>query len=364
MDAIIAAGFVVLTVLESATSSMAGVGWRIAAMVFLAWRRRFPEAVAASVALAAVLTDRDGQLLITLAVVLANYTVGNELSSRRAGMALTGVTCLLLFTSWFVNGPPKPADVAALFVLSLAPGLVGMAQHRRMEREVAAVGRAAAVEERRQVYTEQAVTRERTRIARELHDVISHSLTVITINTQAVRRSLNTAQKREIDALAMVESTAREASTEMRRLFGILRSDEAGPLEPQPGLAQLPGLVERLSTAGLPVTVEIPDNDAAGVQLSPAVDVTAYRIVQEALTNVLRHANASHAWVRLSQSDDALMIEVEDDGAGATGKSARSGGQGLLGIHERAQVFGGRAETNSSSRGFKVGVTLPLLDRG
>ena len=139
-------------------------------------------------------------MLITLAVVLANYTVGNELSSRRAGVALAGVTCLLLFTSWIVNGPPQPGDVAALFVLCLAPGLVGMGQHRRMEREVAAVARAAAAEERRLVDTEQAVSRERARIARELHDVISHSLTVITINTQAVRRSLNAAQKREIDA--------------------------------------------------------------------------------------------------------------------------------------------------------------------
>lgn len=207
MDVVIAVGFAALTVVESATSSMAGVGWRVAAMGCLAWRRRFPEPVAIVVVLAAVLTDRDGQLLIPLAVVLANYTVGSELSSRRAGVALAGVTCLLLFTSWIVNGPPQPGDVAALFVLGLAPGLVGMGQHRRMEREVAAVARAAAAEERRLVDTEEAVSRERARIARELHDVISHSLTVITINTQAVRRSLDAAQEREIEALAMVEST-------------------------------------------------------------------------------------------------------------------------------------------------------------
>ena len=150
----------------------------------------------------------------------------------------------------------------------------------------------------------------------------------------------------------------------MRRLFGVLRSDDAGPLEPQPGLAQLPGLISRLATAGLPVTVETADDDAHGLQLSPALDVTAFRIVQEALTNVLRHSGASCAWVRVRRSDHSLVIEVEDDGTGAAVEPDRSDGRGLVGIRERAQVFGGRAEVGSTGRGFLVRVTLPLETRG
>jgi signal transduction histidine kinase len=359
-DAAIAAGFVVLTLLESATSGMAGVGWRVAAVACLAWRRRFPEAVAVVVVLAAVWTDRDGQLIITLAIVLVTYTVGNELAPRRAVPALAGVMILLLIASWLVNAPPSPSDMAALFVLCLAPGLIGMGQHRRMQREVAAVASAAAAEERRLVDTEQAVLRERTRIARELHDVVSHSLTVITINTQAVRRSLGASHSREVTALSMVEATAREASAEMRRLFGILRAEGSGPLEPQPGLAQLPGLVDRLAAVGLPVTVEIPERADTAPGVGAALDVTAYRIIQEALTNVLRHADASRALVRIQPADGLLVIEVEDDGTGPGIDLSKTAGQGLLGIHERAQVFGGQVEFGGTGHGFRVRVTLPM----
>lgn len=359
-DLAIAAGFVVLTGIESVTADPDGTVWRVLALLLLAWRHSFPELVAVVIVLTAVFTDHSGELSVTLAIVLVAYTIGSDLPARRAALGVTGVTTLLFIASWLLDVPPSPSDVAALFVLCLAPGLVGMGQHARVQREMGAVASAAAAEERRLIDMEEAASRERARIARELHDVVSHSLTVVTINTQAVRRSLDPRQVREIAALSMIESTAREASTEMRRLFGVLRPDGATPLQPQPGLSQLPVLIERLRTAGLVVDLQFLQQDDMSSPLPAAVDVTAYRIVQEAVTNVLRHANASRVAVRVRPGTDRLVIEVEDDGDGlASAVEAETTGRGLVGIVERAQVFGGQASFGSTGHGFRVRVSLP-----
>lgn len=219
--------------------------------------------------------------------------------------------------------------------------------------EAQAIARASQAEERRQLDIDQAVARERTRIARELHDVVSHALTVVTINTQAVRRTLDQGHEREVAALRDIEDLAREAASEMRRLLGVLRSeDEPGPLSPQPTLAQLTSLLSVLEAAGLRVNLEM-DRDLV---LTAGADVTAYRIVQEALTNVLRHANATQVWVRVHGGSEGVRIEVEDDGSGDNGTPV---GHGLLGIRERAHVYGGSMRAGNTGHGFRVEVTLP-----
>ena len=198
---------------------------------------------------------------------------------------------------------------------------------------------------------------ERARIARELHDIVSHAISVVTVQTQAVRRRLGPEHAREADDLRAVEATAREAMADLRRLFGVLRADGDAPsLAPQPGLGELERLLEQTRAAGLAVELEI---EGAAGPLPPGADLAAYRVVQEALTNVRRHAHASRATVRLIFGGDRLEIVVDDDGAGASGNG--DGGHGLVGMRERLVLYGGELEAGPRpGGGFRVRATLPL----
>lgn len=352
-DVALAAVFVALTLAEMLLMEAPGAAIRLVAMVSLAWRRHAPELVAAFVVVSVVATDNDSQYAGILAVCLVTFTLGNERPPRVAIAAVTALGAVALLVPMIRHSPPVPSDLAALFIFLIAPCLVGMGQRRRMMAEAQAIARASRAEERRQMEIEQAVARERTRIARELHDVVSHSLTVVTINTQAVRRTLGDGHEREIAALRDVEELAREAGSEMRRLLGVLRSEEEHePLRPQPTLAQLHSLVSVFESTGLRLNLEL-DPDLV---LTGGADVTAYRIVQEALTNALRHADATHVWVRVHGGSGGVRIEVEDDGRGDAGTSA---GHGLLGIRERAHVYGGSVRAGNTEHGFRVEVTLP-----
>jgi signal transduction histidine kinase len=209
---------------------------------------------------------------------------------------------------------------------------------------------------------EQAVTAERARIARELHDIVAHHLSVVVLQAAGARASGRPADR----ALEKIEHSGRQALTEMRRLLGMLREpDEEPALAPQPGLGELPALAESVRAAGLPVRLVVNGDGAA---LPAAVDVSAYRIVQEALTNVLKHAGSAHAEVSIGYVDDSVTIEVTDDGPGLEATDLvwaeeAQGGRGLTGMRERVALFGGDLRAGPRpDGGFAVRARLPVGD--
>jgi signal transduction histidine kinase len=217
--------------------------------------------------------------------------------------------------------------------------------------------RALLAERERDVAAREAVLQERTRIARELHDVIAHNVSMMVVQAGAERRVLDVHGGTTRDVLVGIERTGRSALAEMRRLVGMLREDGSDPLTPQPGLNDLPTLVSQVREAGLRVDLQVegqPSGVPAGVQLS------AYRIVQEALTNALKHAGDATATVRVRYEADSLEIEVADDGAG-TPAAASGGGHGLAGMRERVALYGGRFSAGQRpDGGFAVRVLLPV----
>jgi signal transduction histidine kinase len=196
-----------------------------------------------------------------------------------------------------------------------------------------------------------AVSEERARMARELHDIVSHNLSVVVLQAAGARAGGATSS-----TLEKIERSGREALIEMRRLLGVLREngDGTGALAPQPGLAEIGGLAETIRAAGVPV-----DLDVRCADLPSAVELAVYRIVQEALTNVLKHAGPAHATVRVLRQGDAVVVEVVDDGTGPRGNG--TGGHGLAGIRERVSLFGGEVATGpADAGGFLVRATLPI----
>ena len=202
-----------------------------------------------------------------------------------------------------------------------------------------------------------AVAEERARIARELHDVVGHSVSVMTVQAAAVRRLLEPDQDKEREALEVVEQTGREALAEMRRMVGVLRRPEEAPaLAPQPSLEHLEQLLSTTREAGLPVELTIEGTPA---ELPPALDTTAYRIVQEALTNAVKHANADRAEVLVRYGNGTVELVVSDDGRG-NGDGGGSG-HGLVGMRERVSVYGGELEAGpQAGGGFRLRATLPV----
>jgi signal transduction histidine kinase len=212
-------------------------------------------------------------------------------------------------------------------------------------------------ERERDVAAREAVVAERARIARELHDAIAHNVSMMVVQAGAERRVLEPEQESTREVLESVEEIGRGALTEMRRLVGMLRADEVDPLAPQPSLADLPRLVEQVREAGLPVELEVVGERR---ELPVGLELSAYRIVQEALTNALKHAGDAQATVRVRYLQDSLELEVVDDGPGAT-STAIGGGHGLVGMRERVALYGGRFEAaRRPSGGFTVRALLPL----
>jgi signal transduction histidine kinase len=245
-------------------------------------------------------------------------------------------------------------DRAFVAFLLVAPWLVGRALHGRTREADDQAARAAQLEREQQ----RAVEEERARIARELHDVIAHSLSVMIVQAGAAEEVAKRSPERVLEPVRSIQATGRQALLEMGRLLGMLRegSEELG-LAPQPGLADLDALVEETRQAGLPVELTV---DGTKRPLTQALDLSAYRIVQEALTNARKHAGeAARAQITLRYGAEALEIDVVDDGPGA-GK-ASGGGHGLIGMRERVAVFGGNLETGPrQGGGFAVRAVLPL----
>jgi signal transduction histidine kinase len=331
----------------------------VPATAALAWRRAFPLTVALVLIGANVATNPDGQFATLLAIVVVAYTLGAETEPPRTWFGL-GVIAVP-YVVFSVRAGLEPSDLAALVVFVAGPAAAGAAVRQRSQRATEAIERAAELERDREAETAAAAAQERVRIARELHDIVSHSISVIAIQTQAVRRRLRDDQQAERGDLEAVETTARQALAEMRRLFGVLRTDgDVLALAPQPGLGDLERLLEQVRAAGLDVRLRIVGDRAA---LSPGVDLAAYRIVQEGLTNTLRHAGASTALVVLRYGERDLEVVIEDDGVGANGTGG--GGHGLVGIRERVGLYGGTVEAGPlDRRGFRLRALLPTREHG
>jgi signal transduction histidine kinase len=217
--------------------------------------------------------------------------------------------------------------------------------------------RAIQAEREREAVARVAVAEERARIARELHDVVAHAVSVMVLHVGAVRHRLPAELADDRDALTAVERAGRTALAEMRRLLAAMRREGDGvEFTPQPGLDGLSSLLEEVGRAGLPVELHV---DGEPVPLPRGVDLSAYRIVQEGLTNALKHARTSTADVTVRYGLDELQIEVRDDGVGSATSDAL--GHGLVGVRERVKIYGGEMSAGTANGGgFVLSTRLPL----
>jgi signal transduction histidine kinase len=333
----------------------------LAAGVALLAQRRFTfwAPVAALVAIAALVAVAPNGLEDAATpffmVLLVAWSFGAYNSPRRA---VVGLGLTLALVAWVVSRfeDSRPGDVLWVGSFLTAAWLTGFAlrhQVQQMERFKALAAQLSEQQERRAI---EAVEEERARITRELHDVVAHNVSVMTVQAGAVRRLLKPDQEREREALVAVEETGRQTLSEMRRLLGVLKQEgEAPALAPQPGMGTLGNLLDQVREAGLPVELSV---EGDPVKLSPGVDLSAYRIVQEALTNALKHAGPARAWVVVRYADDDLTLEVANDGPGAADGIP---GHGLVGMRERVAVYGGDLESGPRpGGGYAVRARLPI----
>jgi signal transduction histidine kinase len=289
-------------------------------------------------------------LLVMLACGLGGYRA--QSLRNQSGLLVLWATGSL--AAWRHPEPSLGQWLSVVAYMSIA-WVAGVLLRGPVVRARSAEERAVHLEQEQAEAARQAVIDERQRIARELHDIIAHSVSVMTVQAGAVRRRLTPAQSRERDSLVAVERTGREALAEMRRLVGMLNEDEANPsYAPQPSMQALDTLIATVRAAGLPVDLEV---EGARRELPPGVDLAAYRVVQEALTNTLKHAGPARARVQICWSDDELRIEVANDGR----KIAPSTGYGHAGMRERMRLYGGRLESGPGvDGGYVVRAYLPI----
>jgi signal transduction histidine kinase len=356
VDALLALAVGVVTVIsivvadgDDPSERMTWWGWTLVAVqvVPLVWRRRAPVAVLVVSGLASLAFG-----MANLPDPAIQFTVA-AYRCRSTSVPIVLVFVVVGAVSFVLDDQADLADVAVTYLVGVGAWVVG--DSTRSQRE-----RTAWLAQRHQDEARQAAAEERVRIARDLHDVVAHHISVIAVQAEAAQEVLATHPDRAEGAMATVADTARTALGELRRMLGLLRSD-AGRA-PQPDLGAVDELVASVRGAGLAVEVRTtgPARPVDGV-----VGVTAYRIVQEALTNVLRHADARRACVDLAFDPDSLVIRVADDGRGPPavrpGGTNGGGGQGLVGMRERVTVLGGRLETGPApGGGFAVEARLPL----
>jgi signal transduction histidine kinase len=350
--------------------TVAGPKWLTTALPLLLalpllWRRHRPllagSLVVAGIVTQAVVSGNSAEgLELIIAGGVAAYSVAAYSERRRAlvGLAVlaVGYAIYALEDRNISSGSTGELWAGAFFAVALlAAWLIGVFVHSGRERTI--LQRLAAERERA---AHDAVAEERSRLARELHDIVSHNLSVVVLQAGGARAQGDSAPA---GTLEKIERSSREALVEMRRLLGVLREgddDRAAALTPQPGIDQLPRLAASMQAAGLPVELMI---DGAHDDLPPALELSVYRIVQEALTNTLKHAGPTQALVQIRRQNNELTIAVIDHGSGDPKAQPPGSGHGLVGMRERVALFGG--ELTAACRpegGFAVHATLPLVD--
>jgi signal transduction histidine kinase len=335
----------------------------------LFWRRRAPVVVLAIVtAVIVMIYLREYGAFLSVLGLPALYAVAAHEERRRLAWWAMGTSCVVLVvvaSATVIDRPdgfdyPTFVSMIAFLAAAVAAGVV----IRNRERIFVDTERRAAKAEAEQIAEAQrAVVRERSRIAREMHDVVAHSMSVIAVQAAAGREIVHKNPDKAADVFERIESVGREALDELRRMLGALREtgDDATSLAPQPGIGDIATAVGASSADGVVTTLVVEGEQRP---LAPGIELAAYRIVQEALTNVRKHAGtAATAAVRIAYEPQALVIEVSDDGRGAVTSLARSGaGHGLIGMRERVDIYGG--ELTSAPRrggGFTVRAVLPVV---
>jgi signal transduction histidine kinase len=340
-----------------------GVALALLSTVPLAWRARRPL-LAGAVILGAngacIYAAAPAQAAFQpfVALVLVAYSVGSRADGRRALWVppLLAAGAIPVFVAAVLHGQ-QPGNAIPSYVWLVAAWVVGRLV-RGWRGKNAALERAnRELDAQRDLQAQAAVTVERGRIARELHDVVAHHVSMMVVQAGAATRVLTGDQPDVRNALEVIAATGRETVDEMRALLGVLQSDD-GPaaLRPQPGLADLERLACAVRESGLQVVLRIEGSERA---LPSALDLSAFRIVQEALTNTLKHAGPAEALVTVRYQDASIELEIADNGAGPSGR--RSSGHGLVGMRERAAMFGGElSAARSEGGGFTVRARLPL----
>ncbi len=344
-----------------------GIALVLAGFLPLALRRQAPVAVAVLCGFPSIafeLLDYRSSLN-GINVVVGVYTVAACRGPRAALLVLLSATAGTAVALSLTPLPVGPSEVLFNAVVLLTAWWLGRSVQLRRAYTAAVEARAEQLERDRAAAELAAVDAERRRIARELHDVVAHHVSVMVLQTTGARRVVDTDPARAAEALRSVEKTGRTALVEMRRLLHVLRPDEdaATGLEPQPGLDRLEELAGSFRAAGLQVDLDVQSPPA---ELAPGLGLSAYRIVQEALTNALKHAGRARASVRLRYDQDELDLQVHDDGNGVATQLTEPDGQrhighGLVGMRERAALHGGRVSAGPRrGGGFAVQARLPL----
>ncbi len=329
----------------------------------LIWRRRFPATVLA-LTIVGFMVDRGLNYPGTLAaagMAFALYTVGAQLEPKRSlligGVAIDVVLGWTLIGIFVYDVPPLSLVTAAAF-LGL-PLLVGRESYHRQRRMVELEARAIRAEHEREQRAAEAVSNERLRISRELHDVVAHEITVMTLQAAGARRVLDDDRDKAAEAMESAEAAGHRALTEMRRLLGMLRIDDPRNMAPQPGLASLQDLVDQMELAGLPTELIVNGDPRP---LPAGLDLNVYRIIQESLTNTVKHGGPDvSARVSLTYDAGQLTAEIVDDGRGVGAWNQPEGGHGIVGMHERATLLKGSLTAGPrTGGGYRVAAKIPI----
>lgn len=373
----VAAAGVETVVVASAPGELIPPGWPMA-MIWsvvcaapIALRRVAPWPAVALAVPAFVAAALSGSEPVTVAVtfIALTYTTAALLPLRQAALAAVLLWSPTLMVALTETPPDSLSDPAPAYVvltqvlLALVCFFIGRTVHARRATIMALEERARAAEENQRSLADQAVADERRRIARELHDVVAHHVSVMGVLATGARRVLPRDPSATDGALGTIEDTSRTTLRELRRLLDVLRTDAepAADLSPQPGLAGIEALVEQVREAGLPVTLRV---DGTPGPLDPGVALTIFRIVQEALTNALKHAGTATAQVRLSFGVYWLIVEVADTGRGPAPEPGRLG-HGLVGMRERVALYGGALRTGPRpGGGYRVYAKMPMEQLG
>lgn len=371
LDCLVAAALGALALWDThLVANLGGPQWlQIAAILAicasLTVRRRIPVVMVLVIAVAGGTQTlvspefRHGSFTEFVAILFVAYSLAAHAGSRAriAGPALLGA----LATTIVIRDPSSKwsGDLIEELALLGAAWAIGAVARRRHERTVAAESSAEMIRSRQEALTREALAHERSRISRELHDLVAHSVGVMVVQAGAGRVALETNSSQSRAAFLAIEDTGRHALAEMRRLVGLLRDDDRlSSSTPQPGLGDLGALVDHVRISGPAVNLDVRGSRRT---VPAGVDLAAFRVVQEALTNVLKHANASSVDVTIDYCDDALTLHIVDNGRGARAAALPHDGHGLIGMRERVLLYGGelRAEP-CPGRGFEVLARLPL----
>jgi signal transduction histidine kinase len=332
----------------------------------LAFRRRWPfAAVVATMAVGTIqglfLTSVDEVATIFFVLIVLAYTAGAHQPRRPAFLSLP--VFFLGICGVNLGMHASTSDYIFPSTVALIAWLCGRAVRARALLTEELHEAAIRAEEAHDAEAQRAMAEERRRIAREMHDVVAHSVSVMVVQAGGARRIIDRDPDRAAQAAAQIEYAGRAALVEMRRLLGLLHAGEgeASALAPQPSLAELDALVERSRAAGLPVEVRVLGERRP---LPTGIDLAAYRIVQEALTNTLKHAGTTPTEVHLRWGEDELELEILDRGGVGTARNGAGGGHGLVGMAERVRLYGGELEAGPRpAGGFRVRARLPLQER-